>query len=79
VFDGKYTLSLTFDKAGGGECSMLLEVTQNDVLRMRFNPNKKLAGDYARGTRVDNDKTDGSGVQVVIFAVRLLTVKGVYL
>ena len=58
VFDGKYTLSLTFDKAGGGECSMLLEITQNDVLRMRFNPNKKLAGDYARGTRVDNDETD---------------------
>ena len=57
-FDGKYTLSLTFDKAGGGECLMLVEVSQNDVLRVRFNPTKSAAGDYATSTHLDDRETD---------------------
>ena len=46
-FNGKCTLSLTFDKAGGGECLMLIQFPQNDVLRVRFNPNKSAVGEYA--------------------------------
>ncbi len=57
-FDGKYTLSLTFDKAGGGQCLMLVEVSQNDVLRVRFNPTKSAAGDYASSTHLDSEETD---------------------
>lgn len=57
-FDGQYTLSLTFDKAGGGECVMLIEVSQNDVLRVRFNPAKSSAGDYSVATHLDDHQTD---------------------
>jgi len=57
-FDGKYTLSLTFDKAGGGQCLMLVEVSQNDVLRVRFNPTKSAAGDYAISTHLNDKITD---------------------
>ena len=57
-FDGKYTLSLTFDKAGGGECLMLLEVCQNDVLRVRFNPTKSKRDDYAVYTHIHDHETD---------------------
>ncbi|NER38426.1 MAG: alpha-glucosidase [Oscillatoria sp. SIO1A7] len=53
-FNGKYTLSLTFDKAGGGESLMLIQFPQNDVLRVRFNPNKSAAGDYAPSHLVGN-------------------------
>ncbi|MGK7903768.1 MAG: TIM-barrel domain-containing protein [Hormoscilla sp.] len=57
-FDGKYTLSLKFDKASGGECLMLIEISQNDVLRVRFNPTKSAVGDYATSTHLDDHETD---------------------
>ncbi|MEO1430941.1 MAG: TIM-barrel domain-containing protein [Cyanobacteria bacterium J06632_19] len=52
------TLSLWFDKAGGGECLMLLEISQNDVLRVRFNPAKSDVEEYAKDSHLDDHETD---------------------
>lgn len=57
-FDGEHTLSLTFDNAYGGECLMLIEVTQSDVLRVRFNPAKSNSADYPERTVLDSFETD---------------------
>lgn len=57
-FDGEHTLSLKFDKAGGGECVMLVEVSQSDVLRVRFNPTKSAADSYSVETHLDDHETD---------------------
>ncbi|MEL7036654.1 MAG: TIM-barrel domain-containing protein [Cyanobacteria bacterium J06592_8] len=57
-FDGQYTLSLTFDKVGGGQCVMLVEVSQNDVLRVRFNPAKSAVGEYSVANVLHDHETD---------------------
>ena len=57
-FDGQYTLSLTFDNAYGGQCVMALEVSQNDVLRVRFNPAKSTVADYPERTVLNDHQTD---------------------
>lgn len=57
-FDGEYTLGLTFDNAYGGECVMAIEVSQNDVLRVRFNPAKSNVTDYPERTVLDDHQTD---------------------
>ncbi|MEB3281786.1 MAG: TIM-barrel domain-containing protein [Lyngbya sp.] len=54
----RMTLGLSFDKAGGGDCLMLVEVSQNDVLRVRFNPTKSQQEDYSVATHLDDHETD---------------------
>ncbi|WP_293163187.1 TIM-barrel domain-containing protein [Okeania sp. SIO2C9] len=47
-FNGdKKTLSLKFKKANGSDCLMLIEVIQNDTLRVRFNPTKSTEAQYS--------------------------------
>jgi len=41
------TLSLKFKKADGSDCLMLIEVLQNDTLRVRFNPTKSTEAEYS--------------------------------
>ncbi|MEQ9668948.1 TIM-barrel domain-containing protein [Coleofasciculus sp. G2-EDA-02] len=41
------TLSLTFKKGDGSDCLMLIQILQNDTLRVRFNPKKSTEGEYS--------------------------------
>jgi alpha-glucosidase len=38
-FDGKITLSLTFRRSDGQNCTMLIQFLRRDIMRVRFNPN----------------------------------------
>ena len=68
--DGK-TLSLKFKKADGSDCLMLIEVLQNDTLRVRFNPTKSTEGEYSSFTHLlehrDFDSADEEIRQQYIF------------
>ncbi len=38
-FDGKITLSLTFQRSDAQNCTMLIQFLRRDIVRVRFNPN----------------------------------------
>ncbi|NEP81579.1 MAG: alpha-glucosidase, partial [Okeania sp. SIO3B3] len=58
----KKSLGLEFDKGDGSRCLMLVQVPQNDTLRIRFNPTKSKEEEYQGLTRLvemgEFDQTD---------------------
>lgn len=48
-------LSVQFDRNDGQKCLMLVQLTQNDVVRVRFNPNKSTQQDYPGSSRLLNE------------------------
>ncbi|HEU5383818.1 MAG TPA: TIM-barrel domain-containing protein [Ktedonobacteraceae bacterium] len=46
VFDGKWTLSLNFQRYDGQRCTMLIQFPRKDTIRVRFNPNKSQPEDF---------------------------------
>ncbi len=65
------TLSLKFKKVDGSDCLMLIEVLQNDTLRVRFNPTKSTEAEYSSFTHLlehcDFDEADEEIRQQYIF------------
>ncbi len=69
----KKTLSLKFKKGDGSDCLMLVQVIQNDTLRVRFNPTKSKEEDYSSFTHLvenrDFDQTDEELSKNLIFDI----------
>ncbi|MEL7406795.1 MAG: TIM-barrel domain-containing protein, partial [Cyanobacteria bacterium J06558_2] len=58
------TLSIQFTRNDGQTCTMLLQVVQNDTLRVRFNPNKSTKEQYSNSTRlIDRRKLNDTNPQ----------------
>lgn len=47
--EGKQTLTLKLESAGGTSCAMLVQVAAGSIVRLRFHPEKTSADDYPEG------------------------------
>lgn len=74
------TLSLKFKKADGSDCLMLIQILQNDTLRVRFNPKKSTEAEYSTLTHLlenrNFDTTDEELIKNLLFDVEYIEGNG---